>query len=330
MRALMLSSFDGPAGLALMEQPEPDPGSGVVIDVHAAGVSFPDLLMTLGQYQSLPPLPASPGLEVAGVVRSSPPDSRARPGERVWASLDFGGFAEAVAAPSERVFPLPAELDFVEGAALPVNYLTAVFAVTRRTIIREGEDVVVLGAAGGLGSALVGVTRALGARVIAAVSVEAKRDTAIAAGAHDVVVGLDWRQQVLALTGGKGVDLVADPVGGDATTEAVRATAPEGRVLILGFASGAIPAVTGNRLLLRNVSLVGAGLGALLPFAPNVLSDSAGQLRTLVSGGLRPLIGATLPLEDGAEALRRLADREAQGKIVLTMSTPTPPKGASP
>jgi NADPH2:quinone reductase len=322
MRALELRSLDGPDALTLVERDDPPANGSVVIDVKAAGVSFPDLLVTQGRYQVKPELPAVPGLEVAGVVRTAPDSAAVRAGDRVWAALEGGGFADTVAAPPDRVFALADELGFVEGAALPVNFLTAVFALRRRGRLQRGESVLVLGAAGGLGSALVGVATSLGARVLAVVSSEEKARTAGDAGADTVVVGEGWREEVLAQTGGRGVSLAADPVGGAATLEAIRSTRPEGRVLVLGFASGDVPHIAANRLLLRNVSLVGAGLGALVPFVPSLMRETADDVTRLVREGLRPVIGATFPLERGAEALRELQARTARGKLVLTTGTP--------
>jgi NADPH2:quinone reductase len=321
MRALELRSLDGPDSLDMTEREDPAADDAVVIDVRAAGVSFPDLLVTQGRYQLKPELPTVPGLEVAGVVRSAPESCPVRPGERVWAALEGGGYAEVVAAPADRVFPLADELDFIEGAALPVNFLTAVFALRRRARLEPGESVLVLGAAGGLGSALVSVASRMGARVIAVVSATDKVQTAEEAGASDVVVGTEWRSQVLEQTAGRGVALAADPLGGAATLEAVRSTAPEGRVLVLGFASGEIPAVPANRLLLRNVSLVGAGFGALAPSVPSLMRETAEGLSAMVRDGLRPVVGGTFPLERGAEALRKLENRTARGKLVLTIES---------
>jgi NADPH:quinone reductase len=319
VRALELQSATGPDGLRLAERGAPAPDGHVLIEVRAAGVSFPDLLMSQGRYQVQPPLPAVLGLEAAGVVRAAPAGCGVSAGDRVWAALEDGGHAELVAAPCDRVFPLPDALGYEEGAALPANFLTAIFALCRRGVVRAGETVVVLGAAGGLGSALVGVAAALGARAVAVVSTSGKGATARSAGAHEVVVGTDWRDAVLELTGGRGADVVADVVGGDQTLQAIRSTAPEGRVLLLGFASGEIPSVAGNRLLLRNVSVVGVGLGALVPHAPEVLPDAARRLAELVDAGLRPVIGATFPLADGARAFRLMEARGAEGKLVLTL-----------
>jgi NADPH:quinone reductase len=317
MLVLELQSLDGPDGLVLTERLEPPSDGRVVIDVHAAGVSFPDLLISQGQYQVKAELPWVPGQEIAGVVRSAPADATVSPGDRVWASMDGGGFATVVAVSEDRVYPLPAEVTFEQGASLSVNFLTAVFALDRRGRLRPGETVLVLGSAGGLGSAIVTVAKARGARVIGAVSTEQKAQTSRASGADEVVVGTDWRDRVLELTDGRGVDMVADVVGGDQTLQAVRTTAAEGRVLILGFTSGEIQKIAGNRLLLRNIDLVGVGLGAFLPAEPNILHTCALAVGELIAEGLRPVVGSTFPLAQGADALRLMAKREALGKIVL-------------
>jgi NADPH2:quinone reductase len=200
-----------------------------------------------------------------------------------------------------------------------VNFLTAIFALRRRGALAAGETVLVLGAAGGLGTATVTVAKAYGARVLAVVSSAAKAATAGAAGADAVLVGDDWRDEVLRHTGGRGADLVADVVGGDATLQALRATAPEGRVLILGFTSGTIPQVAANRLLLRNVSVVGVGLGAFVALQPSTMTETMAELGRLIDAGLRPVVGATYPLARGGDALRALERRTAAGKLVLTV-----------
>jgi NADPH:quinone reductase len=319
VRVLELQTLAGPDGLVLVHRPAPADESRVVIDVRAAGVCFPDLLMSRGRYQLRPDLPAVLGSEVAGTVRSAPAGHRLRAGDRVWAIMELGGFAEVAAVPADQAFPLAEDLSFEEGASLGVNFLTALFALKRRGALRPGETVLVLGAAGGLGTATIRVSKALGARVVAVVSVAEKAPTARSAGADEVVVGRDWRAEVLQLTQPRGADLVADVVGGDDTLQAVRTTAPEGRVLVLGFTAGEIPSIATNQLLLRNVSLMGVGLGALAATLPDLLGDTAVRLNRLIGEGLRPLVGTTMPVERGADALRLLEDRRAQGKIILTM-----------
>jgi NADPH:quinone reductase len=214
VRVLEIRSLDGPDGLAVAERPDPDPDGRVVIDVRAAGVSFPDLLISQGRYQVKAELPWVPGQEVAGIVRSAPDGHPLRVGDRAWGSLDNGGYASVAAVAPDRAYALHEALSFEEGAALGVNFLTAVFALGRRAALRAGETVLVLGAAGGLGSATVTVAKAYGARVLAVVSTEAKVATARAAGADEVVAGPDWRDRVLELTAGRGVDVAADVVGG--------------------------------------------------------------------------------------------------------------------
>lgn len=321
MKALLLERLDGPDGLRIAQAPSPEAGSGgVLIQVAAAGVCFPDLLMSHGDYQVQPELPAVLGIEVAGTVLDAPPDARWKVGDRVCASLDGGGFAEVAVASPERVFALPDGLDFVQGAALPVNFLTAVFALGRRGGLEAGEKLAVLGAGGGLGTALVAVGAARGARILAVVSSEEKGEIARRAGAEKVAVGPDWRAAALAWTDGEGVDVVADVVGGDATLEAVRATRPEGRVLILGFASGTVPAIAANRLLLRNVGLLGVGLGALASRDPNLFRECSTELKQVLHTGLEPVVGEVFPLESGSDALRMIQDRSAGGKLVLSVS----------
>lgn len=321
VRALELRSKVGPKGFVLCEIAEPTPlPSEVLIDVEAAGVGFPDLLISKGVYQLSPDLPCVTGNEVAGVVRSAPAAARVKPGDRVWASCRRGGFAAAVAVDATRVFPLPDPLGFVEGAALASNFSTAIFGLRRRGKLRPGETVLVLGAGGGLGSACVSVAQAMGARVIGVTSTSSKAEVARRAGAEAVILGPAWHNEVLALTDGRGVDVVADIVGGDETLHAVRSTAPEGRVLILGFTGGEIHSVKVNRLLLRNVSVVGVGLGAFAEAAdPDIMTECGVEVNRLIEGGLRPIVGAVYPIEEGVTALEQLDCRGGLGKIVLTL-----------
>jgi NADPH2:quinone reductase len=318
MRALQCSTLTGPEGLQLVELPEPVAGDQVLIDVVAAGVSFPDLLLTRGQYQMKPPLPFVPGVEVAGVVRQAPPGAAVKAGERVMA-FTFGGFAEVVAAPPEMTFPVPGRWSFEQAAGVVMNYHTAHFALHRRGRLREGEAVLVHGAAGGVGTAALQLARGAGARALAVVSDEAKAAVARKAGAHEVLLtSQDWVEGAKALTGGRGVDVVVDPVGGERFDRSLRCLAPEGRLLVVGFTSGTIPEVKVNRLLLRNVDVVGVAWGAFLPNEPGLSATIARDLARLAeAGAVDPVVGSVFPFERAAEALLQLERREATGKVVL-------------
>jgi NADPH:quinone reductase len=322
VKALLLKELSGPGGFEPgdIDEPTIDPEK-VLIDVEAAGIAMPELLISKGAYQISPPLPFVAGQEVAGVVRAAPAGGPLAPGDRVWAYTGTGGQSAAVSVDPGRVFPLAAELDFIEGAALASNFMTAIFALGRRGHLQADETVLVLGAGGGLGSACVSVAKAIGARVIANVSTEEKAEIARRAGADEVVLGSEWRDQVMAMTEGEmGVDVVADIVGGDETLQAVRATAPEGRVIILGFTTGSIHEVKVNRLLLRNISVVGAGLGAFQETKdPDVLDDAGTELNRLIGKGMRPIVGDVYPIEEGVAAFEQLDRRAALGKIVLTL-----------
>jgi NADPH2:quinone reductase len=315
MRAIQVTSLDGPKAVQLVDLPEPDPADRVVVEVRACGVNFPDVLQTRGLYQIKPELPFVPGAEVAGTVVSGP---GVTPGQRVAAFPGWGGLAERVAVDPGLVFPLPDRLSFAQGAALPMNYLTVDFALVRRARLAPGETVLVHGAAGGIGVATIQVAKVLGARVIAVVSSDAKGEVARRAGA-DEVVGLDFLGAVKELTGGRGVDVVMDPVGGDRFTDSLRALAPEGRLLVVGFTAGGIPEVKVNRLLLNNISVVGVGWGAFWLADPSYLQEQWHRLLPhLESGALVPLVGNSYPLEAAAEALLELDERRALAKVVVT------------
>jgi len=318
MRAVQIASHDGPAAVAPVELAEPAGEGQVVIDVHAAGVTFPEVLQSRGLYQLQPPLPFVPGSEVAGVVRTAPEHSAVRPGDRVAAFPGLGGFAEVVAADPRMVFALPDRLSFVQGAGVPMNVLTAHFALVRRGAVRSGETVLVHGAGGGVGTASIQLAKALGARVVAVVSSDDKAAIARTAGADDVVPADGFKDAVAELTGGRGVDVVVDPVGGDRVTDSLRSLAPEGRLLVIGFAAGEIPIVKVNRLLLRNVSVVGVGWGPFWMPKPDYLAEQWRELLPLLNSGvLDPMVGATYPLDRAADALVSMADRTAVGKLVL-------------
>ena len=324
MRAIQITELTGPDSLSLVDLPDPEPthmltpGSGVIVDVHAAGVSFPELLQTRGEYQLKPPLPFIPGSEVGGVVRSAPEGSGLEPGDRVAAFCGLGGFAEVAVAPAQWCFKLDDALDFGQAASLVLNYHTAYFALVTRGQLREGETVLVHGGAGGVGTATIQVAKGLGARTIAVVSTDEKEAVAREAGA-DHVVRSDgpWKDEAKELSGG-GVDMVLDPVGGDRFTDSLRSLREGGRALVVGFAGGGIPEVKVNRLLLNNISVVGAGWGAYWSSKPGFLGDVGSALDPLIEDGyIRPIVGARFPLEQAGEALKLLDSRGATGKVVL-------------
>ncbi len=314
MRAMQITNLNGPdEALELVDIPEPEashmltPGSGVLVDVHAAGVSFPELLQTRGEYQFKPDLPFVPGSEVGGVVRET--------GQRVAAFSFLGAFAEVAVAPEYMVFPIPDAWDFAQGAALVLNYHTAYFALKMRGRLAEGETVLVHGAAGGVGTASLQVAKGLGARTIAVVSSDEKETMARKAGADEVVRSdADWKEAVKELGG---ADVVLDPVGGDRFTDSLRSLNEEGLVVV-GFTGGSIPEVKVNRLLLRNTEVVGAGWGAYVMPKPDVTRQIGAEIERLIqAGAVDPPVGATFPLEDAAEALKLIDGRGATGKVVL-------------
>jgi NADPH2:quinone reductase len=327
VRAIQITELTGPqTALKLVDVPEPDashllsPGSGVLIDVHAAGVSFPELLQTRGEYQIKPPLPFVPGSEVGGVVRSAPADAQVRAGDRVAALCMLGGFAEVAVAPAFMCFKLPDKLDFAQGASLVLNYHTAYFALKLRGRLREGETVLIHGGAGGVGTAALQVCRALGARTVAVVSSDEKDQVARSAGA-DHVLRSDgaWKDEAREWSGG-GVDMVLDPVGGDRFTDSLRSLGEGGRVVVVGFTGGSIPEVRVNRLLLNNTEVIGAGWGAYVMSKPPLCREIGVVLDGMIEQGIvDPVVGARYPLERAGEALELLDGRAATGKVVLEL-----------
>jgi len=307
----------------VVDLPEPEAthplsqdGNVVIIDVDVAGVSFPDLLQSRGEYQLKPDLPFIPGAEVAGTVRSAPEGSVHKPGDRVMAMCLLGAFAETVAAPEFMTFHLDDALDAAQGAGLVLNYHTAYFSLVTRGKLQAGETVLVHGAAGGVGSAALQVAKGLGARTIAIVSDDEKEAIARQAGADEVFrSGGPWKDEVRAA--GR-ADIVIDPVGGDRMTDSLRSLNEEGRLVVVGFTGGSIPEVKVNRLLLNNVSVVGAGWGAYVLPKPALNGEIQAELDKLIdSGHVRPIVGARFPLERAAEALELIDGRRAVGKVVL-------------
>jgi NADPH2:quinone reductase len=321
MRALQVTALDGPDAVVLADLPEPEAGGDVLIEVRAAGVSFPDVLQSRGLYQAREEPPYVPGVEAAGVVRAAPEGSGLRPGDRVAAMTQGGGWAEVATAPPALTFPLPAVLDFAEGAGLVLNYHTALFALVQRGRLRAGETVVVHGAAGGVGTATLQIARGLGARTIAVVSSDEKERVAREAGADEVVRSDgEWRDAIREHTGG-GADLVVDPVGGDRFTDSLRSLRDGGRLVVVGFTGGSIPEVRVNRLLLRNQEVIGAGWGAWMTAHPQDGRDVGAEVHRLADeGAVRPVVGARFPLEDAAEAMRLIEGRGAVGKVVLDVT----------
>ncbi|MBX5441491.1 MAG: NADPH:quinone oxidoreductase family protein [Solirubrobacteraceae bacterium] len=328
MRAVQITELTGPdTALALVDVPEPEashpmtPGRGVVVEVEAAGVSFPELLQTRGEYQLKPPLPFVPGSEVAGVVRSAPPGAAVAPGDRVAAFCGLGGWAEVAVAPEHFTFPLPAGLDAAQGAGLILNYHTAWFALALRGRLAAGERVLVHGAAGGVGTAALQVATGLGARTLAVVSSDEKAQVAREAGADEVVRSdEDWKAAAQAWSDG-GVDVVLDPVGGDRMLDSLRSLRAGGRHVVVGFTGGSIPEVRVNRLLLSNIEVVGAGWGAYVMGRPDVVREIGAEVGRLAEVGVvRPVVGARFPLEAAADALRVLDRRRAIGKVVLEVA----------
>ena len=298
------------------------PGEGVLVEVRAAGVSFPELLQTRGEYQLKPPLPFVPGSEVAGIVRSAPDGAAVSPGDRVAAFTALGGFAEVAVSPTFFAFRLPDELDFAQGAGLILNYHTAYFSLKLRGRLTDGETVLVHGAAGGVGTAALQVAKGLGARTIAVVSSDEKETVAREAGADEVLRSDGpWKDQAKELTGGAGVDLVLDPVGGDRFLDSLRSLAEGGRVVVVGFTGGSIPEVKVNRLLLGNTEVIGAGWGAYVMGKPELNVEVGAAIDDLIAKGfVRPIVGATFPMDRAADALKLLDARGATGKVVLDVS----------
>jgi NADPH2:quinone reductase len=327
VRAVQITELSGPDdALEIVDLPDPEPshmmtpGSGVVVDVHAAGVSFPEVLQTRGEYQFKPELPFVPGSEVAGTVRSATAGADVEEGDRVAAFCFLGGFAEAAVAPEHFVFKLPDGLDYGQGAGLILNYHTAYFALQRRGRLEAGETVLVHGAAGGVGTASIQVAKGLGARTIAVVSTEQKERVARAAGADEVVRSDgEWKDEVKELSGG-GVDVVLDPVGGDRFLDSLRSLREDGRLVVVGFTGGSIPEVKVNRLLLKNTSVVGAGWGAYVMTKPEVTREIGAALDRMIADGIvRPVVGERFPLERTADALKLIDGRGATGKVVLDL-----------
>lgn len=312
MRAVRVVSPTGPSDVVVEEVPDPTPGPGeLLVEVHRVGVSFPDLLLSRGEYQVRPEPPFTLGVDYAGVVLSGP---GFEPGQRVAGVGPYGGASELVAAHPEGVFALPDAAPYDDGAALPMNYLTALFALEERGQVREGETVLVHGAAGGVGTATLQVAKGLGARTVAVVSTEEKAAFARAAGADETVLVEGFRDALK-----EPVDVVVDVVGGAVFTDSLRSLAPQGRLLVVGFAAGqGIPEVKVNRLLLNNVDVRGVGWGAYAMVRPGYMQAQWQRLVPMIeSGVVRPPIGRVYALEEFGQALVDMDNRATLGKSVV-------------
>jgi NADPH2:quinone reductase len=322
MKAILCNAFGPASDLVLADIAAPQPKRNeVLIDVHAAGVNFPDTLIIEGKYQFKPPLPFSPGGEAAGVVAAVGEDvTHVRVGARVAALTGWGAFAEQVAVPGHNVMRIPDSMDFTTAAAFSMTYGTSMHALAQRGQLQAGETLLVLGASGGVGLAAVEIGKAMGATVIAAASSAEKLEVARNAGA-DVLVDYtteSLKDRLKELTGGKGVDVIYDPVGGKSFEEAFRSIAWNGRMLVVGFASGEIPALPANLPLLKGAALVGVFWGT---FAQRQPKDNLANFHQLLAwrdeGRIRPLVSRVFPLAEAAEAIEHLARRRAVGKVVV-------------
>ena len=322
---MLCKAYGPPESLAWEEiDPPALDDDGVRVRVRAAGVNFPDLLIIEGKYQFKPDMPFAPGAEVAGeVVEVGAAVTRFAPGDRVIGMTRWNGYAEEAVVPEERCLGLPDGMSFETGAGFPMTYGTSYHALVQRGRLKAGETLLVHGASGGVGTAAVDIGGCLGARVIASGGSDDKlRAVQERYGVADAVnyrTDPAWKDRVKALTGGAGADVVYDPVGGEVFEQSVRCINWEGRLLVVGFAGGAIPAVRANLVLLKGCQIVGVFWGAFVRRAPEANRANFDRLFAWFGEGrLRPLVSRTLPLERAPEAMRLLARREVVGKIVLT------------
>jgi len=322
MKALLCTEFGPLEKLTIREIPKPSPGPGqVLLDVKASSLNFPDVLMAQGLYQVKPPLPFSPGTEMAGVVVETGVDVQGvKTGDRVIAMPGWGGFAEECAVDAGRLIPLPEGMDFDTGAAFLYTYETSLHALRDRGRLQAGETLLVLGAAGGVGLAAVEIGKAMGARVIAAASSEDKLALCKERGADEAInyVSENLRGRINELTGQRGVDIVFDPVGGSYTETALRAMAWGGRLLVIGFAAGDIPKIPINLALLKERSIIGVYWGESIKHDPEGHARNVKQLvEWLAAGKVNPVISERVPLSKAADAMKRMFNRQVKGKVVV-------------
>jgi len=322
MKAVLCKEYGPPESLVIEDIPSPRPGKGqVVITVKACGVNFPDTLIIEGKYQFKPALPFSPGGEVSGIVKELGEGvNTVKVGDRVIAFTGWGGFAEEVVTEAAKLIPIPGDIDFATAASFTLVFGTAHHALKDRAHIKPGETLLVLGAAGGVGLASVELGKLMGARVIAAASSDEKLEVCKQHGADDVInyTNEDLRERVKTLTGGNGVDVIVDPLGGNYSEPALRSIAWNGRFLVIGFAAGDIPRIPLNLTLLKGCSIVGVFWGSFTEHEPRHNQENLQELLTwLTEGKLKPHISATYPLERAAGALNDVLNRKVKGKVVL-------------
>jgi len=322
MQALVVHQWGEPKDLQLVELPDPVPGPGqITVDVRAIGCNFFDILLIQGKYQTRPPFPFSPGSEIAGEVREVGPGVQGlAPGDRVFALLNWGGFASVALAADTTAVRMPPEMSFDQGAAFGIVYQTSYFGLVYRANLQPGETLLVNGAAGGVGLAAVQIGRALGARVLATAGSDKKLEVAKANGAEQAFDyrNPDWVDRVNEATGGLGADVIYDSVGGDVFDLSTKCIAFCGRLVIVGFTSGRIPAVQTNRVLLKNISLVGLHWGAYRKHDPGKISEAMEVLLGMYGEGkLRPVISSIHPLSGAAAALDEIVSRRSIGKVIL-------------
>ena len=321
MRAVRNTTHGGPRLLEILEIPVPVRAAGeVLVEVHAAGVAYPDVLQSRGEYQLRIPLPFTIGSEFAGIVAEADADSGFAPGDRVLGVAGVGAFAEYVVTPADRVLRLPDEVDFIQAAGMPINVLSADFALGERGQLVAGETVLIHGAAGGFGVALIQQAKLRGATVIAVVSTPEKAALAQSVGADHAVFSYEFLAESRRLTDDRGVDMVLDPVGGERFTDSLRSLASRGRLVVLGFTGGSIPTVRVNRLLLTNTTVIGAAWEGLMEVCSVSLSEQWERLAPYVArGSLAPVISDVIPFDHTPEAVAALDERRARGKIVVAV-----------
>lgn len=323
MKALVCEKYGPPESLVIRDLPDPVPGAGeVLVDIKAAGINFPDVLLIAGTYQVKVPPPFVPGNEAAGIVESVGEGvTRVKPGDKVIITPQSGGFAEKCVASEKFCLPLPDGLGFEQGAGFTITYATSYHALRQSTELKPGETILVLGAAGGVGITAVEIARALGARVIAAASSEEKLQFAREAGADETInySKVSLRDAVKELTDDKGVDVVYDPVGGELAQMALRSLAWHGRYLVIGFACGEIPNFPANIALLKEASIIGIWWGTWSKHNPGDSLKNMMELAAMVGNGtLQPRVTESYPMDHYADAFAAITGRRARGKVVLT------------